>query len=217
MPQCEPSSAGPGAGRRAGAVAGDSRSAGTYLTDLFEYHPFTTVVVDRDGRITDFNMAKRRSGDRLPERGQIMYRDYAAGHARDMHREMMACIGDGVSRTYRDMRYGERFLTITIAPFPGGAIIVSQDVTEAKRAESEMVALITELHRALGEIDALRKLLPICASCKRIRDDRGYWNSVEEYFTRRGSVNFSHTLCPECVRKLYPEMADRITGARGAS
>jgi hypothetical protein len=217
MPQHEPPIAEPDTGRGPGVAAGDAQKPFGYLTDLFEYHPFTTVVVDRQGRITDFNAAKRRCGDRLPERGQVMYRDYAARHARNMHGELMTCMAEGTAHTYHDMRYDERYLTITIAPFPGGAIIVSQDVTDAKRAEGEMMALIAELHRALTEIDALRELLPICASCKRIRDDGGYWNSVEEYFTRRGSINFSHTLCPECVRKLYPGLCDRISDPRGAT
>lgn len=189
--------------------------ADSYRYDIFEYSPFTTVIVDRKGRIVDFNTAKRFSGDRLPKTGDVMYKDYAARHSVDMHSELLQCIESGTSRSFRDMQYGSKILTITIAPMPSGAMIVTQDVTEARRAEREMVSLVNELQRALGEIEALRQLLPICASCKSIRDDSGYWNSVEEYFTRRGNVNFSHTLCPDCVRKLYPGVEPTVTQANG--
>ncbi len=182
------------------------RARGTFLYDLFDSNPFVTVVVDREARIVGFNAAKERSGHRLPRVGDTMYRDYAARHSIDMHAELLACMQEGESRSFPEMTYGDRFLSITMSPFAGGAIIVTQDVTDAKRAEKEMLALIDQLHRALGEIETLRTLLPICASCKRIRDDSGYWNGVEEYFTRRVSVSFSHTVCPECARKLYPDM-----------
>jgi hypothetical protein len=190
-----------------------SRNAGAglkqreaYLYALFDYSPFTTVVVNREARIVTYNAAKKNSGDRLPRDGEIMYRDYAAKHSIDMYAELMECIAGAKVKNFPELRYNDKILAVTLAPFPDGAIIVSQDVTEAKRAEEEMVALIDQLHRALQEIKTLRELLPICACCKRIRDDSGYWNGVEEYFSRRSKVNFSHTLCPECVRKLYPDM-----------
>jgi len=153
-----------------------------------------------------FNAAKARSGHRLPRIGEVMYREYASRHAIDMYAELMACMERGESRSYPDMVYDGRFLTITVSPFAEGAIVVTQDVTDAKRAEKEMLDLIDQLHRALREIETLRQLLPICASCKRIRDDSGYWNGVEEYFTRRANVSFSHTVCPECAARLYPSM-----------
>ena len=61
-----------------------------------------------------------------------------------------------------------------------------------------------ELESALEEIDTLRGIIPICSSCKKIRDDKGYWNQLEEYITRHSSAVFSHGLCPECARRLYP-------------
>ena len=70
--------------------------------------------------------------------------------------------------------------------------------------------LITDLRRALNEVEMLRSLLPICASCKKIRDDKGYWNTVEEYFGRRNSVDFSHTLCPDCIKQLYPDLWEKM-------
>jgi hypothetical protein len=54
----------------------------------------------------------------------------------------------------------------------------------------------------------LSGLLPICAACKKIRDDKGYWHQVEEYVRDHSEADFSHSICPDCVRRLYPEFSD---------
>ncbi|MBD3315555.1 MAG: hypothetical protein GF344_07185 [Chitinivibrionales bacterium] len=178
---------------------------------IFQHFPFTAVVVDREGKIIECNAAKLASGDRLPRVGEVMYRDYAAGHLIDMYAELMKCIQSGHVQTYPELSYKEKVLSVTIAPFPGGATIVSQDITEAKRVEHERLELIEQLRKALDEVVALRELLPICAQCKRIRDDKGYWRNVETYFSERRNVDFSHTMCPDCIRRLYPEIWRSMT------
>ncbi len=65
--------------------------------------------------------------------------------------------------------------------------------------------LIFELQNALSDVKELSGILPICASCKKIRDDEGYWQHVEEYLTRHTNAEFSHGLCKECSKKLYPQ------------
>jgi hypothetical protein len=65
----------------------------------------------------------------------------------------------------------------------------------------------TKLKNALDEITALRRLLPICASCKKIRDDKGYWHAVEVYFHEHAHTDFTHSMCPECIKKYYPKAA----------
>jgi hypothetical protein len=177
---------------------------------LFQYSPLTTVVVDREGRVVKSNMAKRLSGDRMPHIGDLMYKDYAGRHRIDMRAELLGCIAAGTIKTFPEMRYGDKILSITIAPFPEGAIITTQDITTAKLAEEDRIRLIDELRAALAEVENLRGLLPICASCKKIRDDGGYWNRIEDYFSRRSMVNFSHTMCPECMQKLYPEFWEKM-------
>jgi CheY-like chemotaxis protein len=69
----------------------------------------------------------------------------------------------------------------------------------------EKERLITELKEVLDNIKTLRGLLPICAGCKNIRDDDGYWIQVESYLTSHSDLNFTHSICPDCVKKLYPE------------
>jgi len=69
----------------------------------------------------------------------------------------------------------------------------------------ELRRLNTELKQALDNIKVLSGLLPICANCKSIRNDKGYWKAVEEYITENTEVHFSHSLCPACIDKLYPD------------
>jgi hypothetical protein len=71
--------------------------------------------------------------------------------------------------------------------------------------ELERERLIGELQRALADIRTLRGLLPICAGCKKIRNDRGYWEGLEQYLGEHAEVRFSHGLCPDCLKKYYPK------------
>jgi PAS domain S-box-containing protein len=77
------------------------------------------------------------------------------------------------------------------------------DITERKRIEAQKEILILKLQTALEEVAALRGIFPICASCKKIRDDQGYWRQIEHYLKKHSNAEFSHSLCPECTEKLY--------------
>ena len=83
------------------------------------------------------------------------------------------------------------------------AIESVRDITAIKRAEIEREQLITELQEALGNVKTLSRLLPICSSCRKVRDDEGYWNQIESYIKKNTEIDFSHGLCPECAEKLY--------------
>jgi PAS domain S-box-containing protein len=80
---------------------------------------------------------------------------------------------------------------------------VTRDITERKRIEEEREKLIRDLQKALSEVKTLKGIFPICASCKKIRDDKGYWNQVEVYIRDRSEAEFSHGICPDCMKKLY--------------
>jgi len=80
---------------------------------------------------------------------------------------------------------------------------IIRDITERKRAEEEREKLVHELQDALANIKRLRGLLPICASCKKIRDDKGYWNQLETFIQEHSEAEFSHGFCPDCMKKLY--------------
>jgi PAS domain S-box-containing protein len=83
------------------------------------------------------------------------------------------------------------------------------DVTDHHRAEAERERLISELQTALERVKLLSGLLPICGHCKKIRDDQGYWKKIETYISSHSEATFTHSLCPECIQKLYPEFEDR--------
>jgi len=87
-----------------------------------------------------------------------------------------------------------------------GASTVALDISKRKQEEAERMRLIQELTETLAHVKTLSGLLPICASCKKIRDDKGYWQQVETYIKAHSDADFTHGICPECVKRLYPEV-----------
>lgn len=73
-----------------------------------------------------------------------------------------------------------------------------------RQSEEKYRKLATELQQALEEVKTLRGLIPICAACKKVRDDKGYWNQIEVYLQRHTEARFSHGICPDCMSKYYP-------------
>lgn len=80
------------------------------------------------------------------------------------------------------------------------------EMENRKHAEMEKDKLIIELRNALDTVKTLSGLLPICASCKKIRDDNGYWNQLESYIKIHTKAEFSHSICPDCAKELYPDL-----------
>ena len=78
------------------------------------------------------------------------------------------------------------------------------DITERKEAEIEREKLILELQEALKKVKLLSGLIPVCASCKKIRNDEGYWEQIEIYIRDHSEADFSHGICPDCAKQLYP-------------
>jgi len=105
---------------------------------LFEYNPMETIVVDLEGRIVNFNLARKKASGRLPLIGDRMYRDFAGNHTIDMRAELMECIKSGRMKKFPEQTYRDKILSITISPFVKGAIITSEDITDRKRAEEAL-------------------------------------------------------------------------------
>ena len=82
---------------------------------------------------------------------------------------------------------------------------------QRKVIEQERTKALREREKSLEDLQILRGLLPICASCKKIRDDQGYWTEMESYIKRHSEADFSHGICPECAIKLYPEVFKKST------
>jgi len=104
-----------------------------------------------------------------------------------------------VSKTYDEIPGNTRTAVETIAAQIGGII-------NRVRIEEDRERLIKELKDALEKVKTLSGLIPICANCKSIRDDKGYWHQVEEYLLEHADVLFSHGICDECAKKLYPNL-----------
>jgi hypothetical protein len=83
-----------------------------------------------------------------------------------------------------------------------GASTIARDITERERVRKEPQKLIAELQEALAKVKTLKGLLPICAWRRKIRDDQGYWQQIEAYISDHSEADFSHSICPECARKV---------------
>ena len=81
-----------------------------------------------------------------------------------------------------------------------------QEIKRRMAAEKERDKVILELQTALSEVKTLRGLVPICSTCKKIRDDQGYWNQIESYLKAHSEAEFTHGICPDCAQRLYPDM-----------
>jgi len=114
----------------------------------------------------------------------------------------------GLYETVR-LRKDGQFIPVSVMVSPvldtGGKVVgasaITRDITLRKNDEAERFKLIEELTESLKQIKTLSGLLPICASCKRIRDDQGYWQQVETYLAEHTNAGFTHGICPDCLEK----------------
>ena len=83
---------------------------------------------------------------------------------------------------------------------------LKDEIIKRRQAEEAREKLIVELQETLAKIKTLSGLLPICANCKKIRDDKGYWQQVELYIEKHTTAEFSHGICPDCKKELYPDL-----------
>jgi PAS domain S-box-containing protein len=112
--------------------------------------------------------------------------------------------------TVRRRKDGEEIavsLTISSIKDETGTIIgiskIARDISERQRAKEELERLVRDLMDALAQVKTMKGLLPICASCKKIRSDEGYWKGIETYIEEHSEASFTHGICPDCAQKLY--------------
>jgi hypothetical protein len=94
----------------------------------------------------------------------------------------------------------QSFMGVTAAMTMTLAAVVS----ERRRTELQREALITELEQAFNKVKTLKGLLPVCAACRKIRDDQGHWDDLETYVRKHCDADFTHGICPSCAQELYP-------------
>lgn len=146
-------------------------------------------------------------------------------------RPVVALTRDLSEPAYSILRKMQGILSIVLVPIfngndPWGYLGFDDCTHERQWDEAELSALKAganifgaalerkKLQEALEEIKTLRGILPICAHCKKIRDENGCWNQIETYIHTHSGVEFSHGLCPECARKFYPDYCNDKTGGR---
>lgn len=105
---------------------------------VFQINPIPAILVDSDGRITDYNMAQKNFSTKAMSIGKIMYREYASSHKNDMYAELLNCIRNNKHKSFPEIKYKNRYLSITMSPVVKGAIITCIDITHKKKAEFKL-------------------------------------------------------------------------------
>jgi PAS domain S-box-containing protein len=203
------------------------------LSDIIEFLPDPTWVIDIEGRVIAWNRAMEQITN-IDKKGIIGKGDYEYavpfyGKPRPMLIDLVLKRNEAIEKEYLDLvtKDGLLFVGESFHPSMGdgglylfgtaselndsqgravGAIETIRDITDAKRTEKVRESIIAELQDALNKVRTLSGLLPICASCKKIRDDKGYWNQIESYIHKHSDAQFSHGICPDCAKRLYPDL-----------
>lgn len=182
--------------------------------------PAGLVIVDQNGQVVFFNLEAEKifgfaAGEVLGRSVEFLLPE-RFHHAHQAQREdFLHQPADrlmGYDRTVLGRRKDGTEIPLEVGlshARSGGRLLVTAvvlDISRRRRIEAEREKLIEELRTALDNVKQLSGLLPICASCKKIRDDNGYWNQIESYIRDHSEAEFSHGLCPDCAKKLYPEV-----------
>jgi PAS domain S-box-containing protein len=178
-------------------------------------------LVDMDGRYVQVNSCwADMLGYSVEELLGMLHFDVMHPQDRETTMRRVDEMHDGsINSYYVERRFVRKDGTVfwvngAATPLPDGqggieAIIgLAADITDRKIAEAERELLIVELTDALAQIKTLKGLLPICSSCKKIRDDSGYWNTLEKYIMEHSEAEFTHGICPDCIRKYFPEACE---------
>jgi len=168
------------------------------------------IVIDAGRRIVDLNPAMETIFGKTAEEIIGQSADQVFENWKDVKSSLLVQ-KEGRFETDIGKRKVKRFydLYVSILHSPhmeyAGRIIVFREITRRRQMEMERESLITELQETLDQVKTLSGLLPICSNCKKIRDDTGYWQDLEAYINKHSDATFTHGICPECAKKLYPE------------
>lgn len=186
--------------------------------NAFNNLSFSVLVIDKDYNVLSMNNKARellKAGSCSSEKIKC----YALTHQRDKN-----CCNYGelcpvkecfetklFSRVVHKHIYNgtEVFVEVTATPVldENGEI---KYVIEELRDISKLLKLETVINSLRSEIQTLQGIIPICSSCKKVRDDEGFWSQVENYISTRSGAKFSHSLCPDCLKELYPDFAKKL-------
>jgi two-component system CheB/CheR fusion protein len=175
------------------------------------------ISSDRSGHIVFWNAAAQEMFGYMEEQAMgkpltiLMPERYRDTHQQGMERHSSTGVSNVIGNTIELeglKKDGSEFpMELSLATWKIGEDIyytgIVRDISERKRVEGEREKLILDLQDALANVKTLSGLLPICAACKKIRDDKGYWNQIESYIRDRSEAQFTHGLCPDCAEKIY--------------
>jgi transcriptional regulator with PAS, ATPase and Fis domain len=183
--------------------------------NVYDNLSFSVLVIDKDYRVLSMN---KKASELLKTDNTTNVKCYSLTHGRERccsdYGEicpLRECIETKVFvRTVHKHIYDgkEIFEEITATPvFDNNGDL--KYIVEELRDITKLLKLETVINSLRSELKTLQGLLPICSSCKKVRDDKGYWSEVEKYISDRSEAKFSHSLCPDCLKELYPEIAER--------
>lgn len=185
-------------------------------TDLYDFAPVGYLTLERDGTILAANLAasgllglERATLLRRRLAGQITSGDDRLAFNTWLERTFLGGTPEACEVTLTRERAVPLIVRLEAVASADGreCRVVLLDVTERHRVEAERIRLIEQLTQTLSEVKELGGLLPICGYCKKIRDDQNYWHSVESYIAAHTHAKFSHSICPECEKKIVqPEL-----------
>lgn len=185
---------------------------------LFDFATDSIVIIDPfTGRFLDCNLnAHKRLGYSKDELLQLTVADLHDDLSIDDIRAIFEkqILGKSMRmetlHKKKDGNYMHVEVTSTLITLENQKVLQSfiRDISERRKMEEEKERLIEELKNALNEIKKLQGILPICSFCKKIRDDKGYWEQVDVYIDKHSQADVSHSICPECMQIHYPEYCE---------
>lgn len=191
----------------------------SFLETVVESLPYPFLVVN----VADFTVVKANRlaapaglipGITCHELTHRSLKPCAAGDDHSCPLQMVMQTGKPVvmEHIHYDGQGDEQFVEVHGYPIfsPDGRVVqmieYGVDITERKRQEQEKERLILELRKTIDDVKKLRGMLPICSWCKKIRNDEGYWQQIESYISLHAEVDFTHSICPDCMEDKYPDL-----------
>jgi len=171
------------------------------------------LVVDARGRVIDHNRAAANILSQAMELPAMFvgrafserigpWPAWKAAYRSSVKTSLEITLGHGLAQRY----YHLSILPVCSLPEQiAGYLTLFHDMTAHRRVEREREALIVQLQDAVNNVKTLRGLVPICSVCKKIRDDSGYWQAVEQYVSEHSEAEFTHGICPDCMKKYYAD------------
>ncbi len=181
---------------------------------LIEESRDAIVILDEDAKVYDLN---KRFADMLGYSREEVYNlhvwDWDAQFTKEQILELANTVDEvGHHFETRHRRKDGSLIDVELSNngtiYKGKKLIfcICRDISDRKKAEREREELINRLEASLAEIKTLRGILPLCSFCKKIRDDKGYWEQVDTYIKKHSEADISHSICPECLKKYYPDL-----------